>query len=152
MEGLKRILRILCQKGGLEYNVVGMKKDFDSWNKIKQVIEKVPSMLYNVREVWWCRMGVNIGSEQDGKGEHYIRPVVIIRSLWADSCVVVPLTTSTKEHFFRVPVGHIKENAKPSCANISQLRIVDVKRLQQKVGFLNDKNFTALKKRIRDLF
>jgi len=44
-----------------------MEKDFDAWNKVKKLTNAEQPRLYTVREIWWCRIGVNIGTEQDGK-------------------------------------------------------------------------------------
>ena len=44
-----------------------MQKDFDGWNKRKKDIHyNGESKLYHTREIWWCNLGVNIGSKQDG--------------------------------------------------------------------------------------
>ncbi|MFH1170496.1 MAG: hypothetical protein V1704_02965 [Candidatus Vogelbacteria bacterium] len=48
-----------------------MKKDFDQWNERKKGLhnrDRVP--FYHEREIWWCALGVNIGSEQDGSKEY----------------------------------------------------------------------------------
>jgi len=111
-----------------------MQKDFDSWNKVKKVThEKEKPRFYTVREVWWCRLGENIGTEQDGKGEWYVRPCVVVHAFGQRACFVVPLTTSKKEHFFRVPVGDVNEVL--ASANISQMRVVDTRRLERKFVF-----------------
>ena len=47
-----------------------MKKDFDDWNKNKKVInDDNENKLYHTRELWWCSLGLNVGSEQDGTGK-----------------------------------------------------------------------------------
>jgi len=127
-----------------------MKKDFDSWNEEKKQTEAESSRLYTVREIWWCQLGVNVGSEQNGKGSRFLRPCVIVRGFGADACLVIPLTTSPKEHRLRMPIGVVQK--KEARANLSQLRIVDTRRLVEKVGFLNKDVFEELKKRIRELF
>ena len=49
-----------------------MQKHFDEWNKSKKIIhENGENKLYHTRELWWCSLGVNVGSEQDGSGEKY---------------------------------------------------------------------------------
>ena len=126
-----------------------IKKDFDGWNKVKKLANDEQPRLYTVREIWWCRLGVNIGTEQDGKGELFLRPVVIMRGFGADACLVVPLTTSAREHTLRVPVGIVE--GYPARANISQMRIVDTRRLVEKVGFLEKDIFVALRKAAKAL-
>jgi mRNA interferase MazF len=127
-----------------------MEKNFDDWNKVKKITNTELPRLYTVREIWWCRLGVNVGTEQDGRGEWYVRPCIILRGFGPDACLVVPLTTSKREQILRVPVGVIEgQEAK---ANLSQMRIIDTRRLQNKVGFLDPSIFKVIRKRARDLF
>jgi mRNA interferase MazF len=127
-----------------------MEKDFNRWNEDKKRVQTEQSRYYTVREVWWCKLGVNIGSEQDGKGEQFLRPCVIVRGFGADTCLVVPLTTSPKVHFLRFPIGLVID--KEASANLSQLRLIDTRRLVEKIGFLDQEVFKELIKRTRELF
>jgi mRNA interferase MazF len=127
-----------------------MQKDFDRWNEIKKQTQDELPRFYTVREIWWCRIGVNIGTEQDGGESLFLRPVVIIRSFGAGACVVIPLTTSQHKHPLRIPIGEIQ--GKNASANISQIRVVDTRRLIEKVGFLDEKIFTELRKAVKGLF
>jgi len=127
-----------------------MHKSFDDWNRQKKKVQEEQKRFYSVREIWWCKLGVDIGSEQDGKGENFLRPCIIVRGFGADTCLVVPLTTSIKQHFLRVSVGVI--DGKEAKANLSQLRLIDTRRLVEKIGFLGKDTFSELTKRIRDLF
>ncbi|PIR40064.1 MAG: hypothetical protein COV33_01830 [Candidatus Zambryskibacteria bacterium CG10_big_fil_rev_8_21_14_0_10_34_34] len=126
-----------------------MQKDFDRWNEIKKKTESEQSRLYTVREIWWCRLGLNVGTEQDGKGKLYLRPCIILRGFGPDACMVVPLTTSPRKHALRIPVGKIEEEE--ARANISQIRIIDTRRLVEKIGFLDKDIFTNLRKTTREL-
>ncbi|OGG66458.1 hypothetical protein A3D71_01155 [Candidatus Kaiserbacteria bacterium RIFCSPHIGHO2_02_FULL_55_20] len=122
-----------------------MEKDFDGWNEVKKKTNAEQPRLYTVREVWWCRLGVNVGTEQDGKGEWHVRPCVIMRGFGPDACLVVPLTTSSRKHALRVPVGLVE--GQEARANLSQLRVVDTRRLQNRIGFLDKAPFDALRKK-----
>ena len=124
-----------------------MEKNFDEWNDIKKRTNAEEPRLYTVREVWWCRLGVNIGSEQDGSGELFLRPIVIIRAFGPNTCLIVPLTASPRRHPLRIPVGKIQD--KEASALISQMRVIDTRRLVEKVGFLEKKKFVALRKAAR---
>ena len=124
-------------------------KDFDAWNKQKKQAHAEESRLYTVREIWWCRFGVNIGTEQDGSGELFLRPALILRGFGPDACLVVPLTTSAREHPLRVAVGEI--DGRTARANLSQMRVIDTRRLVEKLGFLEKETFRALRKAARDL-
>ena len=84
-----------------------MKKDFDAWNELKKSIQQNTQEIYfNEAEVWWCTLGINVGHEQDGVGNLAQRPVLVLKKLSAETCVVVPLTSSHKIH----PPPHIRRN------------------------------------------
>ena|SRR3990167_8008531 len=124
-------------------------KDFDRWNKVKKKTNAEKPRFYTVREVWWCRVGVNVGTEQDGKGEWYARPCVILRGFGPDACLVVPLTTSPRDHALRIPVGLVE--GVEARANLSQIRVVDTRRLEAKIGFLAESIFSKVRKAARDM-
>jgi len=126
-----------------------MDKNFDSWNKVKKELHMEGVVkFYNVREVWWCALGVNVGSEQDGDEKTFERPVLIVKGVSKDTCVIVPLTTSKNRHRLRVDVGEI--DGKYAKALIAQLRIVDTRRLSNKVLRLDTNRFQIIQKSIKD--
>jgi len=127
-----------------------MEKNFDKWNTVKKKTNYERARFYTVREIWWCRLGVNVGTEQDGSGESFLRPVVIVRSFGSETCVVVPLTASRRQHPLRIPVGKVQQQ--DATALLSQIRVIDTRRLVEKVGFLNKDTFTELRKAVRRLF
>jgi mRNA-degrading endonuclease toxin of MazEF toxin-antitoxin module len=127
-----------------------MQKDFDGWNNIKKKTEAEAPRRYTVREIWWCRFGVNIGTEQDGRSEWFVRPCVILKGFGPDACLVVPLTTSAREHALRINAGLVA--GRKARANISQLRVVDSRRLEEKIGFLSKEVFVDIQKAARALF
>ncbi len=126
-----------------------MEKNFDRWNEVKKTTNAGNARFYTVREIWWCRCGVNIGTEQDGKGASYVRPCVIIRGFGPDACLVVPLTTSKRKHPLRIAVGFVQESE--AFANLSQIRVIDTRRLESKIGFLDKELFAKLRKTARDM-
>jgi len=126
-----------------------MEKNFDRWNEVKKRTNTERPRLYTVREIWWCKLGVNIGTEQDGKGEWYDRPCVIMRGFGPDACLVIPLTTSTHEHSLRISIGLVE--GQEARANLSQMRVVDTRRLTRRIGFLEKKVFLELRKAARDM-
>lgn len=98
-----------------------MIKDFDGWNDKKKKIHKEESApFYHEREVWWCSLGINIGSEQDGTGKNFDRPIVIIRGFNKNVCLGVSLTGKKKEGKFYFYLGEI-EGRKASVV-LSQVR------------------------------
>ncbi len=129
-----------------------MKKDFDNWNKVKKYTDSKEPRLYTVREIWWCRLGINVGFEEDGAGSSYERPVLILKGLSTTTCFAIPLTTSKSKHLMRIPIGKLAEGGKENSAIISQMRIIDTRRLINKIGFLNLEKFENIRKAVRDLF
>lgn len=128
-----------------------MDKDFDSWNESKKRIHSEgESKLYHAREIWWCSLGMNVGSEQDGTGAEYQRPVLILKGLSRETCYIIPLTSSLKKHRLRIPIGMVED--KPASALMSQIRLIDTKRLVNKVGFLDQEIFEEIRKAVKMLF
>jgi mRNA-degrading endonuclease toxin of MazEF toxin-antitoxin module len=122
-----------------------MEKDFDWWNTSKKLIElDGVNKLYHVRQIWWCSLGINIGSEQNGTGIAFDRPVVILKGVSREACIVIPLTSSSKRHATRVSVGVIE--GKNASALLSQIRVVDNKRFVRKIGYLQPEIFENLRK------
>ena len=57
-----------------------MKKDFRRWHDKKEIINRIPKLpFFHEREIWFCHLGVNVGFEEDGRGEDFLRPVVVVR-------------------------------------------------------------------------
>lgn len=128
-----------------------MKKDFDKWNKRKKYINGQADYLplYHQREIRWCRLGVNIGFEQDGTGEEYSRPVLIMKGFSRQVCLIIPLTTSAKKNRYNIPIGEVA--GRQAAAIISQLRLIDTKRLDQQIATLDKEIFETIRKTVKDL-
>jgi mRNA-degrading endonuclease toxin of MazEF toxin-antitoxin module len=128
-----------------------MQKDFDEWNKKKKDIHNNgKSKLYHARELWWCSLGVNIGSEQDGSGEKYDRPILVLKGLSKQTCIILPLTSSSEKHKMRIFIGKVQ--GEKASVIISQIRVVDTRRLIYKIGFLDKEIFNSITKTIKGLF
>lgn len=120
-------------------------KNFDAWNEKKKKIEQKlvgGKVFCNAREVWWCALGLNVGNEQDGKGEESARPVLVVRVFANNTCVVVPLTTSTKVNPYYVAVGNV--DGEESRAIVSQVKTIDKRRLKQKIATLDKSIFSTV--------
>ena len=124
-------------------------KNFDDWIEYKKTINDAPGKMYSKRDIWWCSLGVNVGFEQDGTGKSYERPVVVLRGFSRAVCLIVPLTTSTKENKYHVALRDV--DGKPAAAIISQIRLVDTKRFIDKIGMLDKEKFAEMKKAVKDL-
>lgn len=103
-------------------------KNFDNWNTVKQGLHYEEKTKSSVRagEIRWTSFGVNIGSEIDGKGGSFTRPVLIIHTIGNHLALVVPMSTKMKHvagylpFFFRKKIVSL-------C--IHQMRIVSQRRI-----------------------
>ena len=128
-----------------------MEKDFQKWHSEKASIhhdKKRP--FFHIREVWFCSLGANVGFEQDGGGEKYLRPVLILRKFNNEVLWVLPFTKHEKKgrYYFSVMISH---STTPSAVILSQIRLIDAKRLRSKLGDISEKDFLEVKKRLQAL-
>lgn len=69
-----------------------MKKDFKKWHdKKSQVNEIEVRPFFHEREIWYCTIGANVGFEQDGSGEDFLRPVIVFRKFNSEIFWAIPL-------------------------------------------------------------
>ena len=115
-------------------------KDFEGWSKVKEAINETHRPNVNVRDVRWCAIGHNIGSEIDGKGEAYARPVLVLKFISNNTCLVLPLTHSNKTGAHMLPLSFKDEDIN---ARLDQIKIVDTKRLKTKIGRLSEDKVEA---------
>ncbi len=126
-----------------------MNKDFDQWNSIKKETNKshdVSNVYFREREIWWVRLGVNIGFEQDGTGEQYARPIIILKKYNPQVFLVVPLSTTKKRGKYYFNIGDV--DGKNAVAILSQIRLMDVHRLVKHISIVDKKMFPVLIKEI----
>ena len=127
-----------------------MQKDFDTWNSIKKNINlKNRRIFCNQREIWWCSIGLNIGSEEDGKNELFERPVLIVDVFNQDMLRVLPLTSKDKQDRFHVKIIY---NNKFGSVIISQMKTISTRRLSRKLCRLDKIQFDKVKGVIRESF
>ncbi len=128
-----------------------MHKDFDTWSNQKKKIHKDHVRPHVAeREIWFCALGVNVGFEQDGAGESHLRPVLVLKKFNNEIFWGIPLTrTQRNSPYYYTFTFH---DGTRSSAILSQLRLIDSKRLQYKSSVMSQDNFVALTKKLKDLF
>ena len=125
-----------------------MQKDFDGWNGVKKGLhtrKDTDNLYFSERDVWWCSLGVNIGFEQDGKGESSQRPVLVLRKFNQYVMLVLPLTTKMKPDN-KYYVSFSSPDGINRSAIISQIRLIDIRRLNEHMFMLDKKTFALIKK------
>lgn len=127
-----------------------MKKDFLKWSAKKSIINNiVRPPFFHAREIWFCYLGANIGFEQDGKGDDFLRPTLVFRKFSREVLWGIPLTKTKKEKLY-----YFRFSFKPkieSVAILSQIRLIDARRLSYKMGEIADRDFLLLNQKFKAL-
>lgn len=121
-------------------------KDFDQWNLVKKQINQNNTTTHiRAGEIRWTAFGVNIGSEIDGKGDSFTRPVLIIHVIGSHLALVVPMSTKIKS----VP-GYIPFTWKDSTTSLClhQIKIISQKRILSRKGRISEIKLKAIKDEI----
>lgn len=127
-----------------------MQKDFEIWHELKSKLDSIKTrVLFNEGEIWWCAVGKNVGVEVNGKSQIFARPVIIFKKLNQYSFYGVPMTTADKTGSWYVPfIHHGRENK----VMLNQIRAYDYRRLYNKFGTLDDKDWDRLKQAFHEFF
>ena len=133
-----------------------MKKDFQKWHKKKENVNELQNRpFFHEREIWFCYLGVNVGYEQDGGEKDFIRPVIVFKKFNNEIFWAIPLTkskNSNKKRFEKYYFRFSFLSEIESLAILSQIRLVDAKRLSRHIGTISKSEFSELKKKLKDLF
>ena len=127
-----------------------MEKDFDRWNERKKEIEvskEIPDNFPKEGEVWMSSLGINIGFEQNGTGDNFSRPVLVVKRFNNQMFWVVPLSTKQKgfDFYFNYTDPH---NQKVS-AILAQMKLVSVKRLRRDLYIISDELLAQIKEKLK---
>lgn len=119
-----------------------MDKDFDKWNVVKKNLENTRLEVFaNTRDIWWCSLGLNVGTELCGKNEVFERPILVIKVFNKNTLKIIPLTSKEKhgKYYFELHFNDIR-----SFASLSQIKTISTKRLSRKIGRLDQNQFNEL--------
>src|SRR5437879_3226275 len=127
-------------------------KNYQIWHPLKQRINNSvkPRPFFHAKQVWFCHLGENVGSEQDGKGLSFLRPVLVLKKFNKEVLWGLPLTSSIKHSKFYHSVYF--GNDRRSCVILSQIRLIDARRLSYRIGMVSDADFAEVIKKLKDLF
>lgn len=128
--------------------------EYATWSKEKAKIKfqkDIPSFYITNNHIYWCNLGINIGSEQNK-----IRPVIVIRTqVRSPMCTILPLTSvrlNDKKWY------HIDLEEKNSTAmieqvrNISKLRILSPKRTNGYINKITQNDFKNINKALEKYY
>ena len=129
--------------------------NFDKWNEVKKVTTKKDRRLtIKPREIFWLKIGQNIGSEEFGKGKDFLRPVIIIRQLTSDLFIGIPTTTTIKnnnDYFHKINYTNKSNEIIDSSAMLLQFKTFSKKRLLHKIGKINIDEFEIIVNKLKKI-
>ena len=123
-------------------------KKFDEWNEIKKEADYDDKVVgFRNRDIFYMKMGENIGFEQNGKGDDFVRPVIILKKFNKDMFFGIPLSTKIKDGKFYYKFSFVKRNNEEmtNIALLSQMKLYSSKRLLNQIGTINKDDFEKLK-------
>lgn len=143
------IITFMQQTERLQYS-----KNLDGWNNFKKKLDnrgEIP--MFKERDIWWTAIGHNIGVEENGKGDEFKRPVLIIKKFNSLMFWGVPMTTVEKSGQYYYKLEHVNDKGvrRTSYLMLSHLRTYDSRRLMQKYGMVDENSFKKIKAKVCDL-
>ncbi len=126
-------------------------KEFDKWIQKKKDCHFRPKNppLFKERDIWWISVGVNVGFEEDGKHDNFVRPVLIIKKFNRELFLGVPMSTKLKDNKYYIPVSVKKQTVS---VMISQLRVFSSKRIWNKLAELDEGDFFRVLEEVSKFF
>lgn len=123
---------------------------FDNWNEVKKKTEVNQRKLgIKQREIFWVKIGQNIGDEEFGKGEIFSRPVLVLKQLTQDLFIGIPITTTIKDNdYFHAFEFETKKGISKNSAMILQFRTFSKKRVTDKIGRMNTEDFKKVQSKL----
>ncbi|MFT6502916.1 MAG: mRNA interferase MazF [Crocinitomicaceae bacterium] len=129
-------------------------RNFDDWNKEKKKIndKENPKFFIKPRQIWFTKMGENVGFEENGK-DHFLRPVLVIKKI-GNMFFTVALTSrgKGKNYFYHKLEKLTLKNPKylsSSFVILSQVKVMDKKRFTEHVGSVTTDEFDVVIKKLR---
>lgn len=117
------------------------------WSSVKKITEDNNKKVYfKERDIFWLKVGENIGHEQNGKGDKFQRPVLVLKRYSNDMFLGVPLSTTPREGSFFYQFSFI--NGETSTALLVQNRLFSSKRFIKKIGKISKNDFEELKQKL----
>ncbi len=102
---------------------------------------------FDQRDIFYLKVGRNVGHEENGKGQSFLRPVIVLRKFGPHVFWGIPLSfTEKRGPYYHCPKGRM------DVALLTQLRLFDARRMLHKIGVIPLEDFGELKKKVIGLF
>lgn len=128
--------------------------EYAKWTNDKAKIKftkKLPSFAITSNYIYWCDLGINIGSEQNK-----IRPVLIVKTKQNSSvCTVLPLTSERMNDTRWYHIDLENQNSTvliEQLRNVSKLRIISPYRLKGKLVKITLNDWSKLNSAMKNYY
>jgi len=119
-----------------------MNKRFDEWNELKKSLhENAKKFPFRERDSWWYAAGENIGTEVNGKGSRFSRPILVIRKYGEEGFFGVPISSQIHGGIW---YAKFKCNGQTQCALLSQAGTYSVHRLYHRISRIKGEDFEMI--------
>ncbi len=139
-----------------------MEEGLEQWSRTKEVLRELTNFPRpKKRQVWWCVVGLNIGSEQSCD-EGFERPVLVIK-VFGTIFWGVPITSSDPEKkkesnplFYKIEgIPYITDGEKNKNLEgyiaLHQLRAYDARRLKRRILRIDVDLFSKIISELKNL-
>ena len=123
---------------------------YDRWNGVKKRCNESEPLKFREGEIFFLSVGMNVGREVDGKGEAFLRPVLVFRKTGRTTFYGIPLTSRPKEGDCFVTFSYKK--GKNSTALLHQMRLFDIRRAVYFSGRVRKSDFGKIKAKMGEFF
>lgn len=130
---------------------------FDKWNEVKKSLHNSTpkDIKIKIGSIYWVGVGQNVGCETYGKGDDFLRPVLVVNKIYIpnfmNAFLGVPLSSKSANKSGFLYHKFTATNKKEHVALLGQMRIFDAKRVSDFYkGKMLKKDFEAIKEKLRD--
>jgi len=137
-------------------------QNFEDWIVVQEKLNNLKNFPHpKRRQIWWCVIGLNVGSEQSCS-EGFERPVLVLK-VFGSMFWGLPITNSDPEGkkltnplFYKIDgisykTSSDREKTLEGYIALHQLRVFDSRRLKRKILRLDIKLFSIIKKEVQNL-
>ena len=125
-------------------------KEYNSWNELKKKIQSgadTPDFFPQEGEVWMSAIGKNIGYEQNGSGDNFSRPLLVVKRF--NNHMFWCITLSTKQKKFDFYFNFTDQNNEKVSAILAQMKLVSIKRLKRKLYAIPQYTLIEIKEKLK---
>ena len=128
--------------------------EYAKWTKNKAIIKfnkKIPTFPITNNYIYWCNLGINIGSEQNK-----IRPIIVTKTKKESKvCTIIPLTSERMNdtRWYHIDLENQNSTALiEQLRNVSKLRILNPFRLKGKLVKISQKDWNNINQALIDYY